>query len=102
VNLNDKIKKQVINNHISLCIIMVSLCFSSGMAFNNGYSEIRNQPLNDSITIQDEKSLSIWRLIEVAQPDTLELKIDIFGYSIISTDVNPLDYDEHGQLILKS
>jgi hypothetical protein len=41
-------------------------------------------------------------LIEVAQPDTLELKIDIFGYSIISTDVNPLDYDEHGQLILKS
>lgn len=97
-----KNKSPVFTSISIILLVAVSLFFSSSIAYNNGYSEIRKQTTNESIMLQNEDTTSIWKLIEELQPNTLELKIDIFGCSIISTAENPLDYDEHGQMILKS
>lgn len=89
---------------VSIIILVFAVFFfsSSGIAYKIGYSNVGTQTIRKSTTFQDENSLSIWRLIEASQPDTLELDIDIFGYSIISTATDPIEYDENGQLLFKS
>ena len=77
---------------VSIIILVFAVFFfsSSGIAYKIGYSNVGTQTIRKSTTFQDENSLSIWRLIEASQPDTLELDIDIFGYSIISTATDPI------------
>jgi hypothetical protein len=91
-----KVKKSAIL--ILSIITIVLLCSSISIIRNFGEFDTRNLKLlssNSSSTILEQ---SIWNSIEQSQLDTLELNIEISGYRVIATEINPIDFDENGQL----
>lgn len=91
-----KIKKSAIL--ILSIITIVLLCSSISIIRNFGEYDTKNLKIltsNSSLTTLEQ---SIWNSIEQSQLDTLELNIEINGYRVIATEINPIDYDENGQL----
>lgn len=67
----------------------------------NNEIEVKARTLEAKSSPQVAIASSIWDSIKSSQPNAFKLDIEIFGYRIISTNANPIEYDEYGQLSLK-
>jgi len=92
------IKRRVIQS-LSLIAIML-LCFFPSLVKNSNdfYNQkIRLGYIEPSGTTSTQ---SIWNAIEQSQLDRFELNVEIVGYRIISTDIDPIRYDENGHIFI--
>ena len=80
--------------------LIILLCIPTSIIRN--FDEISNPNLKmeSSTFSQDMLKQPIWDLIENSQLDTFELKVEIFGYKITATEINPIEYDKNGQLLI--
>lgn len=85
---------------IGIILLPTCICFIIPTALsqeNFGTQELKLSSINSSQTTLEH---SIWNSIEQSQSDTFELNIEISGYRIIATEINPIEYDRNGQLFL--
>ena len=80
--------------------MIMLLCIPISTVRNFGELNSRNLKFDSINSSQMMIQLSIWDSIEQSQSDTFELNIEISGYRIIATEINPIEYDRNGQLFL--
>ena len=106
-----KLKKEIITSEqnvnfkkisiLTLLTLLIFGCFLPTFVRSIGHFEVKKRTIDTKSSSQELLASSIWDSIEKSQPNILEFDFDIFGYRIISTDADPIEYDECGQLSLK-
>jgi len=91
--------KKIANSTITISMILL-LCIPVFVVRNLDENTSRNLDYPSANSSQTMVYQSIWDSIEQSQSDTFELNIEISGYRIIATEVNPIEYDENSQLFL--